>query len=168
MRTTARSSRASRPIPTSPWPSPAARPWKSSTLSSRVGSNDPGDRPEGGLVKRRLPPLLSSLVVFAMATGLLAQAYGPAPQSQVIPASACHGRSTSDAITSNGAVLTPTSGATLVVPIDLPNGAVLEGAVIFITNEDPFNFVSASLKTYGFGTSTATTCGPDTVWTGSL
>lgn len=121
-------------------------------------------------MKRRLLPLLSSLALFAMAAGLLAQAYGPLPQLKVLPASAFRARSTSDGFTSNGAVLTPTGSntTTFVAPVELPNGAVLDQAVIFIDSSDPFNGITANLMTYGFGTSTATTCGPDVVWTGSL
>jgi hypothetical protein len=121
-------------------------------------------------MKRRLLPLLSSLAFFAMAAGLLAQAYGPLSQLKIIPASAFRARSTSDGFTSNGAVLTPTvdNFTRFVAPVELPNGAVLDQAVIFITNGDPFNGITANLMTYGFGTSTATTCGPDVVWTGSL
>jgi hypothetical protein len=130
----------------------------------------PGNRPEGGFVKRKLPPLLSSLALYTVAAGLLAQAYGPLSQLKVLPASAFRARSTSDGFTSNGAVLTPTADnfTRFVAPVELPNGAVLEQAVIFITSNDPFNSTNAALMTYGFGTSTATTCGPDTVWSGSL
>lgn len=122
------------------------------------------------MMSRRLPPFLSFVTLFVLAAGAQAQAYGPLSQLKIIPASAFRGRSTSDAFTSNGAVLTPTvdNFTRFVAPIDLPNGAVLEQAVIFITNGDPFNGITANLMTYGFGTSTATTCGPDVVWTGSL
>jgi len=121
-------------------------------------------------VKRRLPLVLWIGTLIAMAAGAGAQAYGPLSQLKVIPAAAFRARSTSDAFTSNGAVLTPTvdNFTRFVTPVDLPNGAVLEQAVIFINNGDPFNGIGATLMTYGFGTSTATTCGPDTIWTGSL
>lgn len=121
-------------------------------------------------MNRRLPLLLSCLALMAMAAVSRAQAYGPLSQLKVLPASAFRARSTSDGFTSNGAVLTPTADNTtrFVAPVELPNGAVLESAVIFLTSNDPFNATTASLMTYGFGTSTATTCGPDVVWSGSL
>lgn len=121
-------------------------------------------------MNRRLRLILSCLALIATAAVARAQAYGPLPQLKVLPASAFRARSTSDGFTSNGAVLTPTADnfTRFVAPVDLPNGAVLDQAVIFLTNGDPFNGITANLMTYGFGTSTATTCGPDVVWTNTL
>ena len=123
-----------------------------------------------GIMKRSLPPFLCSLTLIAMAAVARAQAYGPLSQLKVLPAAAFRGRSTSDGFTSNGGVLTPTADnfTRFVAPVELPNGAVFESAVIFVTSNDPFNAITANLMTYGFGTSTATTCGPDTVWSGSV
>jgi hypothetical protein len=130
----------------------------------------PGDGPEGGIMNRKQRLFLSCLALIVTAAVARAQAYGPLQQIKVLPAAAFRGRSTSDGFTSNGAVLTPTADnfTRFVAPVELPNGAVLEQAVIFVTSSDPFNAITASLMTYGFGTSTATACGPDTVWSGSV
>lgn len=121
-------------------------------------------------MKRSLPPFLWSLTLIAMAAGARAQAFGTGQQITVLPVAAFRGQSSADQFSSNGAVLTPALDnlTRFVAPVELPNGAVLEQAVIFVTSSDPFNGITASLMTYGFGTSTATTCGPDTVWSGSV
>lgn len=121
-------------------------------------------------MKRRLPPVLSFLTLIATAAVARAQAYGPLPQLKVLPAAAFRARSTSDGFTSNGAVLTPTvdNFTRFVAPVELPNGAALSQAVVFVTSSDPFNSITANLMTAGFGTSTTTTCGPDVVWSGSV
>jgi hypothetical protein len=121
-------------------------------------------------MKRRRLAFRIVLPMLSVAAVLQAQAYGTGSQSTMVPAAAFRGRSTGDPFSSDGATVTPTAGnsSTMVAPIQLPNGAILESVRLLLTSNDPFNFTGASVRTFGFGTATAVTCGPDTVWSGSV
>jgi len=113
----------------------------------------------------RVAPSLLALVLFP--AGVLAQAYGTGEQVTVLAGSAFRGRSSTDAFTSNGGPLTPSvdNTTTFVAPVHLPNGAVLDQVQVLVTDNDPFNDITASLLSFGHGPGTS--CGPNTIWSGS-
>jgi len=102
------------------------------------------------------------LVLVGSSAVARAQAYGTGSQILVIGGASFRGRSSADQYTSNFfAPLSPTTSTTttLIAPIDLPSGAVVESIQVLVTDLDVATDITAKLGQFSQGVATATTCG---------